>query len=143
MARVPNRSDDLARPRSRQGKHKGYEVTQGAARAVEVPSANPEWCPVAVSLWEAAQASGQADYYQQTDWAVLYLTLDQITYLYEQSRRSPEFLKAVYSALGALMFTEADRRKANVELVTASAKETSDAVVAVMDDYKKSLGIKD
>lgn len=140
MPKIPNRSEDLARPRSRQGKSKGYEVSKGDARPVTVPEPNPEWCEVALGLWLAASTSGQADFYQDSDWWTLYMTCDQITYLYEQTKRSPEFLKSIYSALGSLMFTEADRRKAHVELAE-SGEGSEDAALTALADYKAGLGV--
>jgi hypothetical protein len=140
MPKIPNRSEDLARPRARQGRNRGYEISKGEARAVTMPEPNETWCEVAKGLWVAAQSSGQADFYQDTDWWMLYMTCDQVTYLYEQSRRSPEFLKSIYSALGGLMFTEADRRKVHVELAAPSDDE-DDAALIALADYKEALGI--
>jgi hypothetical protein len=95
---------------------------------------------VAYGLWEAAQMSGQADFYQDTDWWTLYFACDQITYLYESGKRSPEFLKGILSMLNSLMFTEADRRKAHIELAERE-DEAEDAAVAALADYRAALEV--
>lgn len=70
------------------------------------------------------------------------MACDQITYLYEQDRRSPEYLKGVLSMLAGLMFTEADRRKARIEL-TESTDDSEDAAVLALATYKDALGVDD
>lgn len=117
MPTVPNRSDDLARPRSRKGKEHAYEVTKAKAGQVSIPDPDPDWCNAAKMVWEAAQESGGSQFYENTDWAMLYLVCDQITHLYEQGgRRSPEYLRVIVQTLGSLLFTEGDRRKVRIEL---------------------------
>jgi hypothetical protein len=142
MPTIPNRSEDLTPAGERKRKSRGTTVTKGEARESTVPDPNPEWCEVAYGLWEAAQTSGQADFYQNTDWWTLYFACDQITYLYEQGRRSPEFLKGILAMLTGLMFTEADRRKAHIEL-TERADEAEDAAVLALATYKATLGVED
>lgn len=140
MPTVPNRSDNLTPAGERKRKSRGVTVTKGEACPATIPEANPEWCKVAEGLWEAAQESGQSAFYETTDWWMLYLACDQVTYLYEQGRRSPEYLKGIITMLGSLMFTEADRRKVHVELIDPS-DDAEEATIAVMNDYKNALGI--
>ena len=117
MPRYPNREDDLARPRHRKGKAHAYEVDKGSLGNVTVPQPNPEWSETTLMLWNAALESGVSEFYASTDWATLYLTLDGIEHWRQQGgRRSPELLRVLMQALGALMFTEGDRRKLRVEL---------------------------
>ena len=142
MPTIPNRSEDLTPAGERKRKSRGTDVTRGEARSTTIPAPNPDWCRVAYGLWEAAQSSGQADFYQDTDWWTLYFACDQVTYLYQQERRSPEYLKGVLSMLTGLMFTEADRRKARIEL-TESTDASEHAAVLALASYKEELGITD
>lgn len=65
---VPNRSDDLARPRERKGgDHKS--PTKGIAYTATVPEPDEDWHPIARKLWDAMLESGQSDYYQSSDLA--------------------------------------------------------------------------
>lgn len=140
MPTIPNRSHDLTPAGERKRKSRGVTITKGEARQTTIPDPNPEWCKVAYGLWVAAQTSGQADFYQDTDWWMLYFACDQITYLYESGKRSPEFLKGILSMLTNLMFTEADRRKAHIEL-TEREDEAEDAAVAALADYRAALEV--
>jgi len=142
MPTIPNRSTDLSPSGERNRKSRGTTVTKGEARDVVVSDPNPEWCEVAVGLWEAAHTSGQADFYQDTDWWTLFFACDQITYLYQQERRSPEYLKGILTMLTNLMFTEADRRKARIEL-SESVDEAEDAAVLALADYAEVLGLNE
>lgn len=139
MATIPNRSEDLTAAGERKRKSRGVTITKGEALPAGAPEPNPEWCEVAAGLWGAAQTSGQADFYQNTDWWTLYFACDQITYLYDQGRRSPEFLKGILAMLSSLLFTEADRRKAHIELTDHEDHE--DAAVLVVAEYASALGI--
>lgn len=89
---------------------------------------------------ERRPTSGQADFYQNTDWWTLYFACEQITYLYSHERRSPEYLKGILTMLTSLLFTEADRRKARIEL-TAPEEDGEDAAVLALAGYREALGI--
>ena len=145
---IPERSDNLARPRSRKGKDE-QEVKHGAMRPVSIPDADPEWHPIALMLWESLQMSGQSDFYQQTDWVYAYSLCDDLTKFKEGGRwnrktgefepyRSPEMLKAIQSAMSSLLMTEADRRRVRVEL-TAPEPEQDPAAVLAIADYQAGL----
>jgi hypothetical protein len=145
---VPNRSEDLARPRSRKGGDTGPEVKTGEMRPVVIPEADPEWHEIAKMIWEALRTSGQQDFYQNTDWVYAYSLCEDIT-RYKEGRvnqetgelyfkRSPEMLKALMSGMSNLLMTEADRRRARVELSQPEPEEAPAAVLAIAD-YKDAL----
>lgn len=149
---VPNRSDDLARPRSRKGgEHLHEEVTKGVALPVTIPEPDADWHPIATMMWEALSRSGQAAYYQQSDWAFAYSLCEDLS-LYKEPRttkdgeiyhkRSPEMLKALMTGMSSLLMTEADRRRVRIELEAPQPEETPASLV-VLDDYKAGLGLED
>lgn len=150
---VPNRSEDLSRPRERRGKEAGPEVTNGTMRPVRIPDADPDWHPIAVMVWESLLDSGQADFYQQSDWAYAYSLMDDITKFKEGGRwnkqtgefepyRSPEMLKAIQAGMTALLMTEADRRRARIELQAPEPEKTPASLHAIQD-YQAGLGLDD
>jgi hypothetical protein len=155
MARgpVPNRSEDLARPRERKGSDRP-EITRGELRDVTIPEADPDWHPIAHMLWEGLMASGQADFYQQSDWAFAYSLMEDLTRYKEPykvdpetgeinyGKRSGQMLQTIYSAMERLLVTEGDRRRARIEL-TAPDTSDEDAAVLVLADYSDALGIED
>jgi hypothetical protein len=143
---VPNRSEDLSRERDSK-RNDRPEITKGELRPVEIPEADPYWHPIAHMLWEGLQVSGQADWYQQSDWAFAYSLMDDLTFYKnpfttkdgtEYHKRSGQMLQTIYSAMERLLVTEGDRRRARIEL---SAPDTSDeeAAVLTLADYTTAL----
>lgn len=143
---VPNRSDDLNRPRARKGGNQ-QEVTKGVAREVVIPSADPTWHKIARMLWDSLTTSGQSDFYQDSDWAFAYAICDDLSYYktpfktkdgVEYIKRSGQFAQTLYSAMDRLLVTEADRRRVRIELEAPVEKADSAAVVAI-EQYRQGL----
>jgi hypothetical protein len=136
---VPNRSGDLARPRERKGGTSMQPITKGKLRPIKWPEPDPDWHPIAQMLWEGCQMSGQADFYQQSDIALLYSLCEDLTYYKRGFKRSGQMLQTIYSAFERLLVAEGDRRRVRMELEEQEAPE--EASVSVMADYRKSLGV--
>lgn len=145
---VPNRSEDLSRTRDA-GRGGRPEITQGELRPVNIPEADPDWHPIAHMLWEGLQTSGQAGWYQQSDWAFAYSLMEDLTRYKEPLtdrdgneyfKRSGQMLQTIYAAMERLLVTEGDRRRARIEL-TAPSTEDEDAAVLTLADYTSALGI--
>lgn len=136
---VPNRSEDLARPRERRGGDV-VPVTKGVARDVKIPNASSDWHPIARKLWDSLKTSGQSDYYQNSDWAFAYSLCDDLSYYKKQGKRSGQMLQSIYSAMERLLVTEADRRRVRIELDQPETGQT-EASVTVMGDYKQGLSL--
>lgn len=137
---VPNRSEDLARPRERRGGDV-TPVTKGVAREVKIPNASRDWHPIARKLWDSLKTSGQADFYQNSDWALAYSLCDDLSYYKKSGKRSAQMLQTIYSTMSNLLVTEADRRRVRIELDQPEEGQTDEASVAVLDDYKQKLGL--
>ncbi|MFY1688168.1 hypothetical protein [Plantactinospora sp. WMMB782] len=146
---VPNRSDDLARPRERKGGDT-QPVTKGKARPIFWPEPDPDWHPIALMLWESCQISGQADFYQQSDIALLYSLCEDLSHyktstyvdkdgVERTAKRSGQMLQTIYSSFERLLIAEGDRRRVRLEL--DEEEQGEDASVTVMDDYKRGLGL--
>lgn len=136
---MPNREEDLARPRSRKGSEE-QEAKKGLMRRVTVPRADPDWHAIAKQLYNSLKTSGQADFYQQPDWALAYALCDDLSHYKKSSKRSAQMAQTLYSALGNLLVTEGDRRRVRIELQEPEPETTSAAVLAITD-YKRKLGM--
>lgn len=140
---VPNRSDDLSPSAERVRKHRagadGADISKGTALPVRWPEADEHWHPIARMLWDAAQESGQRDYYQQTDVALMFSLCEDLSRYKSGGKRSGQMLQTIYSALGSLLVTEGDRRRLRIEL-EAPVEQEEDASVTAIADYKKALG---
>lgn len=141
MAPIPRREETLARPRSRKGGNRA-SVTHGQMRPVTVPAPDPNWHPAATQLFEAAGRSGQQDWYQDSDWAVLWSLCEDLSHYKLASRRSGQLAATIYGAMASLGLTEGDRRKMHIELQRMVEHEDDASVVAIAD-YKSALGLSD
>lgn len=147
---IPKREDELQRPRSRKGGDQ-REVTHGQMRPVVIPDADPEWHPIATMLWESLIDSGQADFYQQSDWAFAYSVCEDLTRYKEPLvskdgelyfKRSGQMLQTIYSAMERLLVTEGDRRRVRIELQKPPEQGTPASVVAIAT-YRDELDADD
>jgi hypothetical protein len=137
---VPNRESDLARPRSRKGKEYSEPISKGELRKVSVPHADPEWHPIARRLWDSLKSSGQADFYQNSDWAYAYSICDDLSLYKLSSRRSSQMAQVIYTAMSNLLVTEADRRRVRIELHEPDTGEDVASVTAIKG-AKAALGL--
>lgn len=133
MPTLPNRSDDLTPAGERKRKERGTTTARGKSIPATIPDPDPEWCKTARMVWNSMLTSGGAAYFESSDYAVLYLTVDQIDHLYQQGgRRSPEYLRVIMQTLASLLATEGDRRKLRIEL--QSAPDDDEAFLVGLDD---------
>lgn len=137
---IPNREDDLARPRSRKGSDQ-QPVTKGVARPASIPEADEEWHPIARLLWDSLLESGQQDYYQSSDWAIAYSLCEDLSRYKSSNKRSGQMAQTIYSAMSDLLVTEGARRRVRIEL-EAPEPETKPASVVAIEGYKSQLGVK-
>ncbi|ATE85110.1 terminase small subunit [Streptomyces phage Goby] len=136
---VPNRESDLARPRSRKGGDV-QEVTKGEMRPVKIPNADRDWHPIARRLWDSLKTSGQADFYQNSDWAFAYSLCEDLSYYKKSGKRSGQMLQTIYSAFERLLVAEGDRRRVRIELHEPEPETTPASVLAIAD-YRQELGL--
>jgi hypothetical protein len=136
---VPYRSDELSRERDANRSDK-LPIKRGEMREVKVPNAPRDWHPIARRFWDALKSSGQADFYQDSDWAFAYTLCDDLSYYKSSTKRSGQMLQTIMSAMERLLVTEADRRRARVELHEPE-DDTPDAALVVMDGYRDRLGL--
>ncbi len=136
---VPNREENLARPRSRKGKEI-RPVTKGTTLPAIIPEPDPNWHPIARMLWDSLQTSGQSAYYQSSDFAIAYSICDDIDVYKRQTKRSSMFAGVIYSAMASLLMTEGDRRRVRIELSDPPALNVVPASVTAIEAYKRELG---
>lgn len=136
---VPKRKSELNGHRSKE-EIWGDTVTRApAGKDVRIPPASSKWHPIAKRMWNGLKKSGQSRFYEQTDWEFAYSLMDDLTRYKESARRSPEMLKALLSAMSMLLMTEADRRRAGVELQQEAPELASRSNVEDMQAWKERL----
>jgi len=130
MPVIPRREEELARPRSRKGKDQ-QPVKRGVMRTAMVPEPDENWHPVATRLYLSALDSGQRDFYQSSDIALLWSLCDDLSDFKKAGRRSAQMAAVIYTALSKLLLTEGDRRIARIELTEPTPEGPSAEVVAI------------
>ncbi|MEU8782642.1 hypothetical protein [Streptomyces sp. NPDC048637] len=104
------------------------------------PNADRDWHPIAKRLWDSLKQSGQADFYQQPDWAPAYSLCEELSYYKKAGKRSGQMLQTIYSAFERSLVAEGERRRVRIELHEPEPETQSAAVLAIAD-HKKGLGL--
>jgi hypothetical protein len=133
---APKRSDQRRRTNS-----PPTEKGIGASK-VTVPRPAPKWHPVAKRWFNSLAKSGQSRYYEPSDWALAYLLAESMSRdLSPQVVGTTEkgdilrdiiplkgaSLSAYLKAMGSLLVTEGDRRRAQLELERPPEKDPDEA----------------
>jgi hypothetical protein len=134
---VPKRSEERRR------RNKDVEIDQ-VSSGTDLPCTPPEpdmfWHPVATRWYESLAESGQAIYYEPSDWMVAFYTAEAMTRNLNSGQFSGHLFAAVQQAMTSLLCTEGDRRRLRLELTRGEVKDTESAGVIALRDYKKALG---
>lgn len=139
---IPKRSDQ----RRRRNKSDGPSLVKAPGGAApEVPPADEEWHPIAAGWYESLAQSGQAQFYEASDWATAYYVAEAMSRNLNSVRFSAQLFQAVMSGMTDLLTTEGARRRARVELERESGAEDprEAARVTLMDSYRKAADSSD
>ena len=134
---VPKRSQERRRRNS-----DSQAGTITVARVVPVPACPKGAHTIARRWYRSLRLSGQAPYYEPSDWAAALLLVDQMTKLLSDTEpiRASSFA-ALWSAMGDLFTTEAARRRARIEIERESGEESEEATpgVAALADFRQRM----
>lgn len=135
---VPKRSDE----RRRRNKPETPITTAPSAPNVTAPDPAEDWHPIARYWFESLGESGQAIYYQPSDWATAYYVAEAMSRnLYQGGKFSSMLFTGVMSAMTELLTTEGSRRRVRLEIDrNNNGDEDEDASVTALADYRKTLG---
>lgn len=78
MPTTPKRESELQRPRSRKGGN-APQVTRGQMMPTQKPAMDPKWHPIAKKLFISLGKSGQVAFFQNSDWAMAYSIVDDLS----------------------------------------------------------------
>jgi len=128
---VPKRSDQRRRTNKPED---GLEVTKApAAESVPVPEGDPQWHPIARDWFDSLAKSGQAVFYEPSDWATARYVADAMSRNLSTGRFSAQLFAAVMAASTTLLVTEGDRRRVRLELARAPAGPDAAELTAATD----------
>lgn len=105
---------------------------------VEAPATPDDLHPVAADWFESLRISGQAQWYEPSDWMVAVYVAHEMSRALSQ-RLSAQMFAAVMSSMTELLTTEGARRRARMEVERQRDDDGEDAGVATIDDYRQRL----
>jgi hypothetical protein len=139
---IGKRSEERMGHRSKEEKDSITKAPSGAPVGLpDLPDADPLWHSIAADWYLSLRESGQAAFYQPSDWAVARYAADLMSKVL-LSERGPngQLVAALNSVMSSLLTTEGDRRRARMELERKKPAGRSDADVTVLDDYRAAFG---
>jgi len=134
---VPKRD---AQRRRRNKPETETKTAPGKPVAVVVPEPDPAWHPMARDWFTALSESGQAVWYQPSDWQTARIWAEVLSRQLSSGRVSAQMIAAWAGAATELLTTEGARRRAKVELEQPKADADEDAAVADLDRWRVKLG---
>ncbi|MER5584109.1 hypothetical protein ABT090_21055 [Streptomyces asoensis] len=130
--------------RRRRNKPEGPELVQAPsgppADVPDLPEPDSDWHDIAKDWYLSLQDSGQAAFYQASDWATARYAAELMSRLLKSDRApNGQLVAALNSVMGSLLTTEGDRRRARIELERKPAGPQL-AAVKPLDAYRDLAG---
>lgn len=103
----------------------------GESKPAKPPAANKLWHPTAKRLYKALKESGQACFFEASDWAYAHFTMDQLSdsLINAEEQGAPigaMKLAELNKMMQELLISEPSRRRARIELKKASDNAEDD-----------------
>jgi hypothetical protein len=139
---IPKRSEERMGHRSKQEKSALIQAPAGPPSDLpELPDPDELWHPIATEWYLSLRESGQAAFYQPSDWAMARYAAELMSRGL-QSDRPPngQYVAALNSVMASLLTTEGDRRRARIELERKKPVTAVPASVTAIADYRSSIG---
>ncbi|MEU9442870.1 hypothetical protein AB0D42_18495 [Streptomyces sp. NPDC048304] len=106
----------------------------------DLPEPDPLWHPIATDWYLSLRESGQAVFYQPSDWAMARYAAELMSRGLSSDRPpNGQYVSALDSVMARLLTTEGDRRRARIELERKPAGSQL-ASVKPLDAYRDLAG---
>ncbi|MET9728423.1 hypothetical protein [Streptomyces zaomyceticus] len=107
----------------------------------DLPEPDPLWHPIATDWYLSLRESGQAAFYQPSDWAMARYAAELMSRGLTGDRPpNGQYVSALNSVMSSLLTTEGDRRRVRIELERKPAVTVVAASVTAIADYRSSIG---
>ena len=97
-----------------------------------------DWHEDAIRWYKSLKVSGQAKFYEPSDIAFAFFLAGQMSDYLKYDRKGAQMFSALLTGMSSLLNTEADRRRAQIELVRTDVVKEDPASVA-MANYMAML----
>lgn len=134
---VPKRSDQRRR---RNKADVEIEKAEALTDKVEQPEPDERWHPIALDWYRSLAESGQARWYEPSDWQAARLLAEGMTRMLYADDWSGRDFAAIWSGMTELLTTEGARRRSRIEIERTVGEGKQPPGVAAIDDYRKRLG---
>lgn len=137
---IPERTE----ARRRRNKDDGPEVAKAPSAPPldlpDLPDPDDLWHPIASDWYLSLRESGQAVFYQPSDWAMARYAAEIMSRLLASDRApNGQLVSALDSVMARLLTTEGDRRRARIELERKPAVQQAPAGVTAIADYRRVI----
>ncbi|WP_245876964.1 hypothetical protein [Streptomyces uncialis] len=106
-----------------------------------LPDPDPLWHPIAADWYLSLRESGQAAFYEPSDWAMARYAAELMSRgLCSDRPPNGQYVAALNSVMASLLATEGDRRRARIELERKPTARQAPASVTAIADYRSSIG---
>lgn len=138
---IPKRSEERRRRNKDDGPGLSKAPSTPPTDLPDLPEPDGLWHPIATDWYLSLRESGQAAFYQPSDWAMARYAAELMSRGL-QSDRPPngQYVAALNSVMASLLTTEGDRRRARIELERKPPTVQGPASVTAIADYRASLG---
>lgn len=138
---IPKRSEE----RRRRNKDDGVELTQAPSGPPpglpDLPEPDSNWHAIATDWYLSLRESGQAAFYQPSDWAMARYAAELMSRGLSSDRPpNGQYVAALNSVMASLLTTEGDRRRARIELERKQPARKVPASVTAIADYQSRIG---
>ena len=133
---VPKRSDRRIRRNQEGGE---VERVQVGGAPVEAPPLGFVTHDIAMDWYAALAESGQARYYEPSDWQAARMVAHEMGRMLNRNAASGQLLSAVWSTMNDLLTTEASRRRIRLELERAQVSDGAEDADVI--ELHRSLGL--
>lgn len=131
---VPKRSTQ----RRRRNKESKPEVVKQTVSVIKPPPVNGQWHAIAKDWYRSLAQSGQAQFFEPSDWQAARLVADELSRYLNSTKRSAMMFSYIWSAMGDLLTTEGARRRAKLEVERQVADEGG-SDVADLNAYRSRV----
>lgn len=138
--RMPKRSSQRTGHRTKAEKAATEAVP--VAGEVQVPPESDEWHPLARDWYVSLTKSGQARFFEPSDWAAARYVAEVMTKNLTAETFSAALFSAVWSAMDSLLTTEGSRRRVRLEIERKGGDTDADeeSSVTQLDEYRQLYG---
>ena len=133
---VPKRSEQ----RRRRNKESKPDKVAAPITPIDAPPEKRAWHPVAKDWYRSLQESGQAQFYEPSDWQAARLVAEELSQYLRAKKRSAMMFAQLWSAMTDLLTTEGARRRVKIEVERGAPEDNGeDAEIASLDEYRRRV----